>query len=92
MYEKKVDIEKQVTSWASDLASKNETKVQEQLILSSYIQDIENHVYFPKAMISLEKKLRDQNNICALSKEVNQFYFKVVEVNQRKAWMVGLIV
>ncbi|EQC84003.1 hypothetical protein LLT1_01855 [Lactococcus cremoris subsp. cremoris TIFN1] len=43
-------------------------------------------------MISLEKKLRDQNNICALSKEVNQFYFKVVEVNQRKSWMVGLIV
>ncbi|WP_270219859.1 lactococcin-B immunity protein [Lactococcus lactis] len=89
---KKVDTEKQITSWASDLASKNETKVQEQLILSSYIQDIENHVYFPKAMISLEKNLRDQNNICALSKEVNQFYFKVVEVNQRKAWMVGLIV
>ena len=89
---KKVDTEKQITSWASDLASKNETKVQEQLILSSYIQDIENHFYFPKAMISLKKKLRDQNNICALSKEVNQFYFKVVEVNQRKAWMVGLIV
>lgn len=52
---KKVDTEKQITSWASGLASKNETNVQEKLILSSYIQNIENHVYFPKAMISLEK-------------------------------------
>lgn len=92
MYEKKVDIEKQVTSWASDLISKSETNNQEKLILSSYVQNIENHVYFPKAVISLEKELRKQNSICSLSKEVNQFYFKVIEINQRKNWMVGLIV
>lgn len=89
---KKVDIEKQVTSWASDLISKSETNDQEKLILSSYVQNIENHVYFPKAVTSLEKELRKQNNICSLSNEVNQFYFKVVEINQRKNWMVGLIV
>ncbi|WP_396443325.1 hypothetical protein [Lactococcus lactis] len=89
---KKVDIEKQFTSWASDLISKSETNAQEKLILSSYVQNIENHVYFPKAVISLEKELREQNNICSLSNEVNQFYFKVIEINQRKNWMVGLIV
>lgn len=89
---KKVDIEKQITSWASDLTSKTETNAQEKLILSSYVQKIENYVYFPKAVASLEKELREQNNICSLSKEVNQFYFKVIEINQRKNWLVGLIV
>ena len=55
---KKVDIEKQITSWASDLTSKTETNAQEKLILSSYVQKIENYVYFPKAVASLEKELR----------------------------------